>query len=283
MFKVDDILRSRGSITSTQLQGRQQDGILYARICTVPPISAGKLTLRWQRFRSKKDPFFEVRRTYDGDSDKPWTPIYRSERVKSWSESPEWNPASIDVNALCDGDLNKKIQLAVLDYDKKGEHAEMFTANTTVNELIKSNKGKSFNLMKRSKSKISLGECNITEADTSAKTKPVKKLQLSLHATDLKHVAGALNEISNAYAEVKLLVSGSDKGKILGRTEVVKNSPSPKWMTSFTLDYNFGREVFIKVSVVDKIRKGSAPILLGCKLFHRCELNFCSSTLTHYY
>ncbi len=271
MFKVDDILRSRGSITSTQLQGRQQDGILYARICKVPPISAGKLTLRWKRFHSKKDPFFEVRRTYDGDSDQSWTPIYRSERVKSWSgESREWNPASIDVNALCNGDLNRKIQLAVLDYDKKGEHTVMFTANTTVNELIKSNKGKSFNLMKRSKSKISLGECNITEADTSAMMKPEKKLQLSLHATDLKHVAGGFKGISNVYAEVKLLVSGSDKGILLGRTKVVNNSPSPNWTTSFVFDYNFGKEACIKVSVVDKIRRGSAPI--GCKFFHCFEL-----------
>lgn len=274
MFKVEDILRSQGSITCTQLQGRQQSGILYARICKVPPISAGKLTIRWQRFRSKKDPFFEVRRTYNSDSDESWAPIYRSERIKSWSESPEWNPATIDVNALCDGDLNRKIQLAVLDYDKKGKHAEMFTANTTVSELIKSSKGKSLNLMKRSRAKISLVECNITEADTSAMTKPVKKLQLSLHATDLQNLTSALNGISNPYAEVKLLVSGinSEKGKLLGRTEIVKNSLSPKWTTSFILDYNFGKEACVKVSVVDKVKKGSdTPI--GCKFFHCCEQN----------
>jgi len=144
----------------------------------------------------------------------------------------------------------------VLDYDKKGEHAEMFTANTTVNELIKSNKGKSFsNLMKRSKAKIMLGECNITETDTSALTEPAKKLQLSLHATDLQIVADTFKGMSDLYAEVKLLVSGSDKekGELFGRTEVVRNSLSPKWTTSFILDCNFGKEACIKVSVVDKI------------------------------
>ncbi len=111
----------------------------------------------------------------------------------------------------------------MLDYDKKGKHAVMFTANTTVNELIKSNKGKSFNLMKRSKAKISLGECKITEADISAMTRSVKKLQLSLHATNLKDVAGAFKGVSDPYAEVKLLVSGypaKEKGTLLGRTEV---------------------------------------------------------------
>jgi len=97
-----------------------QGGILYARVCEVPLISAGKLILRWQEFRGKLlDPFFEVRRTYgDGET---WTPLYRSENVRS-NLCPQWNPSIVDINALCDGDLNRKIQLAVFEYDKRGKH-----------------------------------------------------------------------------------------------------------------------------------------------------------------
>ena len=39
----------------------------------------------------------------------------------------------------------------------------------------------------------------------------IQQLRLTLHATGLKHVAGAFKGTPDLYAEVKLLVSGSDE------------------------------------------------------------------------
>ena len=46
----------------------------------------------------------------------------------------------------------------------------------------------------------------------------IQQLRLTLHATALKNVAGAFKGTSDPYAEVKLLVSGSDEEpeKLLG-------------------------------------------------------------------
>ena len=147
--------------------------MLYARICEVPPISAGKLILRWQEFRGKLlDPFFEIRRKY-GEDGETWTPLYRSENVRS-NFCPQWNPASIDINALCDGDLNRKIQLAVFEYDKKGEHHVIVDIYTTVNELVDNAKRRhEYGLIKGAEAEsISLGECKIVGAVTSLSMKP---------------------------------------------------------------------------------------------------------------
>eukprot|EP00986_Skeletonema_menzelii_P005456 scaffold1986_cov144-Skeletonema_menzelii.AAC.5 len=277
VFHIRDILRSRGRIKGKQLQlvkkkgkqfnlvkinGKKQGGMLYARICEVPPRSAGKLTLRWREFRGRSVPFFEIRRTYDDGDGESWTPVYRSERVKSSSPNGmmEWNPACIDVNRLCDGDLERKIQMSVFDYDKDGKYVTLDTENTTVNEImIKSAKG-DYKLMKGSKAPIALGECKITGADTPSTTQgPVEKLQLrlTLHATGLKT---ADKRASDPYAEVKLLSSGPHEGPevLLGRTEVIKNSLSPEWATSFLIDSSFGKKACIKVSLVDK---GSVAVI----------------------
>ena len=50
-------------------QGRM---MLDARIREVPPIFAGKLTLRlrWQGYRGKSDPFFVILRNYEHEGDK---------------------------------------------------------------------------------------------------------------------------------------------------------------------------------------------------------------------
>jgi len=86
----------------------------------------------------------------------------------------------------------------------------------------------------------------------------VEKLQLTLHATGLKNVAGLGKGTSDPFAIVTLLASGpGDKPRVLGKTEVIKNSLSPKWTTSFLFDYNFGKETHINVSVVDEVRKQS--------------------------
>jgi hypothetical protein len=188
VFEVGDILGSRGSTKAKKLK---KGGILYARICKAPPQSAGKLALRMHGVKlknvdglfGKSDPFFEVRRTYDGAGGGSWTPVYRGKHVKN-DLNPKWEPASIDVNTLCDGNLDRRIQVAVFDWEKNGKHDAMGAFETTVNELTKS-AGKSFTLKKGSKSygTVVVDDCKVIGAETSAVLKPSAPATATVAAT----------------------------------------------------------------------------------------------------
>ena len=177
VFEIGDILGSRGSMKAKKLK---RGGILYARLSKAPQRSAGKLalSLRGTKLKNldglfgKSDPFFEIRRTYDGASGGAWTPVYRSKHVVN-NLNPNWEPASIDVNALCDGDLNMRIQVAVFDHEKNGSHKSIGILVTTVNELVRSVGGK-FELKKKSKTSgtIIVDESKIIGAETSSVVLP---------------------------------------------------------------------------------------------------------------
>ena len=176
VFEIGDVLGSRGSIKAKKLK---KGGTLYARIQKAAPRSAGQLALKMRGIKlknvegmfKKSDPFYELRRTYDGSGGGSWTPAYRSKHVKN-NLNPTWEPATIDVNSLCDGDLNRKIQVAIFDHESKGKHESMGTFVTTVNELCKAGSSTTFTPKKGSKSygTIVLDECRITGAESTAPT-----------------------------------------------------------------------------------------------------------------
>jgi len=83
------------------------------------------------------------------------------------------------------------------------------------------------------------------------------KLNLSLKATQLKNVAGAFKGKSDPFAVVTLLANNREaKPRILGKTEVIKNSLDPDWVTTFTIDYELGQPVNVLVKIFDEVRKG---------------------------
>lgn len=78
----------------------------------------------------KSDPFFEIKRTYDGPGGGSWTPVFRSKHIKN-NLNPIWEPATVDVNALCDGDLDRKLSIAIYDFESNGKHESMGAFDTT--------------------------------------------------------------------------------------------------------------------------------------------------------
>jgi len=85
-----------------------------------------------------------------------------------------------------------------------------------------------------------------------------EQLQLSLHASQLKNVAGIAKGTSDPFAIVTLLANGpNETPRVLGKTEVIKNSLSPNWTTAFLFDYELGKETHINVQVIDEVRKTS--------------------------
>lgn len=71
-------------------------------------------------------------------------------------------------------------------------------------------------------------------------------------------MAGAFKGTSDPYAVVTLLASDpKEQPKVLGKTEVIKNSLNPKWTTSFDLPYELGSTTRINVGIYDEMKKGT--------------------------
>jgi hypothetical protein len=102
------------------------------------------------------------------------------------------------------------------------------------------------------------------------KTETVK---ISIRATKLPNVAGAFKGTSDPFAVVTLMPNDrNSKIKILGKTEVIKNTLDPDWTKTFFLEYQLGTPVSILIKIYDEIRKndnkdmGSGVFELGAIL-----------------
>ena len=93
------------------------------------------------------------------------------------------------------------------------------------------------------------------------------KVELSLHASKLKNVAGAFKGTSDPFAVVTKIASApGQKPEVIGKTEVIKNTLSPHWVKSFEFDYELGTPVKIAVNIFDEEKKGD-NIAMGSTTF----------------
>lgn len=92
------------------------------------------------------------------------------------------------------------------------------------------------------------------------------KVNIKLYAARLKNVAGPFKN-SDPYAVATLLAGGPNEvPHVLGKTEVIKSSLNPDWVTQFTTVYTFGKEIKINVGVFDENQHktmGSAQFEIG--------------------
>mmetsp|Transcript_25935 Transcript_25935/g.31380 ORF Transcript_25935/g.31380 Transcript_25935/m.31380 type:complete len:572 (+) Transcript_25935:136-1851(+) len=140
MFEVGAVLGSKGN---TMAKKTRKKGNIYARVTKVVGSGSLKLKLRGHKlentegFLRKSDPFYELCRKND---DRSWTNVYRSTQVNN-NLSPKWSEVEVDLSLLCDGDVNRPIQIVVYDYEKSGKHVHMGTMETTVATLVEATGG----------------------------------------------------------------------------------------------------------------------------------------------
>ena len=98
------------------------------------------------------------------------------------------------------------------------------------------------------------------------------RLEFSLHAIDLKNVAGAFKGTSDPFAVVTHMATApGEKPSVLGKTEIVKNNLSPKWAKTFDFDYEMGVPMKLVVSIFDHVKKGDNKSM-GSSVFDVGEL-----------
>mmetsp|Transcript_28981 Transcript_28981/g.40723 ORF Transcript_28981/g.40723 Transcript_28981/m.40723 type:complete len:618 (-) Transcript_28981:86-1939(-) len=149
LFEVGEVLGSRGNAAAKRLQN---GGELIVHIESSKSNDARKLCLqiggmdlpnkdsktreRLGLGKKMSSPFYELyRRVEKPTGDVAWNKVYRSSVVKQ-NLSPLWEETTLDLETLCNGDLDRTIKIVVLAYRKSGKHKQMGEFKTTVAELL---------------------------------------------------------------------------------------------------------------------------------------------------
>uniref|UniRef100_A0A8C6WSA6 Copine Va n=1 Tax=Neogobius melanostomus TaxID=47308 RepID=A0A8C6WSA6_9GOBI len=101
------------------------------RDCATMQFGANKLDKK--DFFGKSDPFMVF---YRSNEDGTFTICHKSEVVKS-TLNPVWQPFSIPVRALCNGDYDRSIKVEIYDWDRDGSHDFIGEFTTCYNQLCR--------------------------------------------------------------------------------------------------------------------------------------------------
>jgi hypothetical protein len=125
-------------------------------------------------FFSKSDPFVELSAKLDTPGGLTWVVVYRSKHVLN-DLNPIWAPISIDLDRLCQGDLDRPLLVSVYDWEKSGKHKSLGRFERNVTGLINAvtpggagshkhvNLGKAF-ILKKPRASKEFGKIVVTTA-----------------------------------------------------------------------------------------------------------------------
>ncbi|XP_078294922.1 copine-2 isoform X2 [Panthera onca] len=85
----------------------------------------------------KSDPFLEF---YKPGDDGKWMLVHRTEVIK-YTLDPVWKPFTVPLVSLCDGDMEKPIQVMCYDYDNDGGHDFIGEFQTSVSQMCEAHDG----------------------------------------------------------------------------------------------------------------------------------------------
>lgn len=169
LFEVGEILGSRGNVGSKSLQ---KGGALYVNIekC-VSAGHLGKIHLQLQGHKLKNlqtlgrtsSPFYELYRKIDRPSGAAWISVYRSNAIRG-DLNPVWTGTTLDLEATCNGDLERAMKMIVWDHRKTGKHKQMGEFETTISGIVENQNDINFSLMKNDKE---VGQIQVLEASLS--------------------------------------------------------------------------------------------------------------------
>ena len=147
VFDIAEVLGARGNIKAKKLKG---GGTIFLRAEKAAEVHAGSLNLTLKGIKlknvdglfGKSDPFFEISKHIQAAGGPTWQVVYRSKPVQN-DLNPKWEPVTLDMNELCDGNHSKPILVSVFDFEKKGKHESMGFFETNVAGLMNAATGAS--------------------------------------------------------------------------------------------------------------------------------------------
>ena len=140
VFDIAEVLGARGNIKAKKLKG---GGTIFLRAEKAAEVHSGSLNLAMKGIKlknvdglfGKSDPFFEISKHIQAAGGPTWQVVYRSQPVQN-DLNPKWEPVTLDMNELCDGNHSKPILVSVFDFEKKGKHEPMGFFETNVAGLM---------------------------------------------------------------------------------------------------------------------------------------------------
>ncbi len=137
-FQLASVLEAKGNTKSFNLPG---NGVLHVR--AEEAIGSGIFVLRMsgRKFTNtegifrKSDPFYQLVRSEMGQRGPEWNVVHRSQPIMN-NLSPDWPEERIELSKLCFGDIDRRLQLSIYDYEKRGEHVFMGGIEISVAELV---------------------------------------------------------------------------------------------------------------------------------------------------
>jgi len=178
LFEVGQVLGARGNVGSKSLQ---TGGALYVHIerCSG---ETGRLRFLLRGFKLQNiqtlgrtsSPFYELYRKVERPTGATWISVYRSNVCRS-DLSPLWQEANLDLEAVCNGDLDRAIKVIVWDHRKTGKHKHMGEFETTMRGFVEAKRDKEtselgFTLMKHDQNvgTIQVLQATLTESQRSS-------------------------------------------------------------------------------------------------------------------
>lgn len=146
LFEVGQILGARGNVVSKSLQS---GGAVYAHIerCSTQDGSSGSMNFQLQAmnlsnvqgFGRTSSPFYELYRKVDRPTGATWISIYRSNVIRS-DLNPIWTEVTLDMEATCNGDLDRAMKVIVWDHRKTGKHKLIGEFETSMRGFLEARK-----------------------------------------------------------------------------------------------------------------------------------------------
>jgi len=173
LFEVGEILGSRGNVGSKSLQ---TGGAIYAHVerCREDG-EKGKFCFQLRAFKLKNTqslgmtscPFFELLRKVERPTGATWVKVYQSNVVRR-DLQPVWNEATLDIEAICNGDLDRAMKIVIWGHRRSGKHKHMGEFETTIQGLLNAREPQggeliSFTVNKQDNGKA-VGRCEVMKA-----------------------------------------------------------------------------------------------------------------------
>lgn len=140
LFELGEVMGARGNIASKSLQ---TGGAIYVHLERSRPTGDTSLLnfqLRGLRLPNnhvigKINPFFELYRKVDRPTGASWNSVFHSNVLRGVM-SPRWNEEVLDLEKVCNGDLDRPMKIIVWDHRKSGRHKHIGEVETTMKHLI---------------------------------------------------------------------------------------------------------------------------------------------------
>ena len=174
-FELGGILGAKGNAKAKKMKG---GGIIFAHVERYSVCGTLQLALQGIKLKNtegilrKSDPFYEVKRKVTGPSGYVWDVIFRSQHIPN-DLNPKWTDSTLDLAALCSGNLSRHIQISVYDHEKNGNHVLMGEIETSVRKLIAAKDSGPFILQRKGKDQ---GKLAVNRADLVVMNKKNKQV-----------------------------------------------------------------------------------------------------------